>query len=107
MMEVFVANTNVITLYRLTGKVDHAYIENAAVSVTIVKASDRTEVAGQTWPMTMDAVDESPSRGDFRAVLSHQIAFEAGTNYIAIVDAHAGEGRTGHWEIPLVARTRR
>ena len=106
-MNVFISNTNVITLYRLRSTVDGSFIGDAVVSLTIVDALEGHEVAGEDWPIFMEPVAGSPSQGDYAAVLSDGISFEADTKYIAIVDVDAGVDRIGHWEIPFVAKVRK
>ena len=104
-MQIFVANTNLISLLRLKSAVENDFIDDADVSVTVITAAG-VEVAGETWPVTMEPAEDSPSKGDYVAVLSEEIEFEANKSYIAVVDVDAGPGRVGRWEVPFTARTR-
>jgi hypothetical protein len=107
-VQIYIDNTNVITLYRLKSAVDNLYIADADVSVTIVN-KDGTAVAAPdgTWPLAMQETGESPSKGDYQAVLSDEIEFIPNTTYVAVVEVDAGPDRIGHWEVPFVARTRK
>lgn len=102
-MPVFVANTNMLELIGLRSEVEEEYINDAAVSVTI-KTKAGVEVSGAAWPLSMPYV--AASNGDYRVVLSEDIAFEHKADYIAYIDADAGVGRVGHWELAFEARTR-
>jgi hypothetical protein len=104
-MNIFISNTNVLTLQRLKSSLEPAYIDDAEVSLTIVKA-DGSSVEGQTWPIAMQAVNDSPSKGDYRAVLSADIVLLPNASYLAVIDVDAGENRIGHWEIRFVAKIR-
>jgi hypothetical protein len=104
-VDFFIGNTNIITLSRLRAAADNSYIENAVVTVTI-KDADGEEVTGQDWPVTLEEINESPPKGNYRGVLSEELVLEPKTSYVAHVDVNAGQSRIGHWEIPFVARTR-
>lgn len=104
---VYVANTNVIELTGLTDAITEAAINDATVTVTI-KDADGEEVAGQTWPAPMDAVDGTDGiPGLYRGIIEDDVAMTAGTQYFAHVEVDAGPDRIGHWEFAFVPKTRR
>jgi hypothetical protein len=104
---VYVANTNVIELTGLTDAVDNTLISDAAVSFTI-KDADGAEVAGQTWPAPMDAVDGTDGvPGLYRGIVEDDVAMVADTQYFAHVEVNAGPDRIGHWEFAFRPTVRR
>lgn len=103
-MTAFVANTNVLDLIGLKEEITDAFINNAAVEVTI-KDAEGTSVAGETWPLAMDYV--AASDGDYRAFVSEDLELSAGTRYVAYIDADGGANRFGHFEFHFKALARR
>jgi hypothetical protein len=101
-MTAFVANTNLLELSGLKNVAAGTFINDATVTVTVKKAG--TNVAGASWPLTMDYV--AASDGIYRAVLSEDLALVARTHYTAFIDADGGDGRVGHWEFDFRAETR-
>lgn len=97
-MTVFVANTNVLDLVGLHSEVDAAFINNASVTVT-VKDSDDVEVAGVTWPLIMAYI--SASNGNYRGILSNELALVAKETYYAHITADAGVDRVGYWKFKM------
>jgi hypothetical protein len=104
-MEVYVGSTNIIELRRLIATVDNTVVEDAAVEVTVVN-KDGSEVAGVAWPLALEQTSESPSKGNYRAVLPETIEFVPNVRYLAKITANAGQDRIGYWEVPFVARLR-
>lgn len=103
----YVANTNVLTLTGLVSEDDGAPLNSATVTVTIKDAAD-SSIAGESWPVTMDYVDES--EGNYRALISSAAALVAGAKYKAIVDVNASDTsseRIAHWEFPFTAQVRK
>lgn len=103
-MTAFVANTNVLDLIGLKEEITEAFINDAAVEVTI-KDGEGTNVGGETWPLAMDYV--APSDGDYRAFVSEDVELEANVKYVAYIDADAGADRVGHFEFHFKALARR
>jgi hypothetical protein len=99
---VYLLNTNVVELDALYSAVEETYINDAVVEVTIKDASGNA-VPGETWPLTMTYVTDSDGR--YRAIISHDVSFAAGT-YRAFIDADGGTDRIGHWEFPFKVKTR-
>lgn len=107
-------NDNVIELDELKNEVAGTFLNAATVTVTVVD-SGGTQVAGQTWPLTMNYV--SGSDGKYRGTIEDVAVFNLfspsgavsktqGFNYIAKVTADGGTGLKGFWEIPLQALNR-
>jgi hypothetical protein len=93
-MTAFVANTNLLELIGLKSAVEDAFINDATVSVTVKDASG-ANVAGVTWPVTMDYV--AASSGDYRAIIPHGAALVSGRQYTAGISVNAGADRVGFW----------
>jgi len=91
----YVANTNEIVLYGLRGAVDGLPVNTATVTLTIKDLEG--EVLMEDIPMVLTT--ESPPKGDYRAVVDADVSLLPNTSYIAVVDANAGPGRIGHWEL--------
>lgn len=101
-LKLYIGNDNVITLSGLQDSIDDSYKNAASVTVTLVD-SEGTEVAGETWPLSMAYV--AASNGEYRATLADTLTLEAG-EYIAQVSADAGAGLKGYWEISVTVQTR-
>lgn len=104
---IYVANTNVIELHGLKNAISGEFINDAMVSVTICVSDGGVpgaEVAGQTWPTTMDYV--AASNGLYRALLEADVELTAKSKYIAVINADAGVNLDAHWEFPFVPQTR-
>lgn len=93
-MTAFVANTNLLELIGLKSAVEDEFINDATVSVTVKDASG-ANVAGVTWPVTMDYV--AASSGDYRAIIPHGAALVSGRQYTAEISVNAGADRVGFW----------
>jgi hypothetical protein len=102
-MAVFVANTNLLELTGLKDDVAGTFINDAAVTATVVD-EDGQEVAGMVWPVTLDYV--GASNGDYRAVLSDGLSLVPYKRHVARIDADAGPDRVGHWEFDFLPQTR-
>lgn len=102
-MTVLVANTNIIELIGLKSAVDDTYINTATVTATIFDYHSDRAVGNQ---LTLDYVVASD--GVYRAMLAETLPFRPNADYIAYIEATAGAGRVGHWEIifrPTVRRS--
>jgi hypothetical protein len=108
-MNVFISNTNMITLKRLRSVMENAYIDDADVTLTVVDKASGDPIAlpeGTEWPIDLEPSEASPQRGDYVGIIPAEVEFEPNGQYIAVVEVDAGLGRVGHWEIPFVARVR-
>lgn len=95
---IFVANTNLLQLLELKNEQDNTFQNTAAVTVTI-QDENGVNVVGQTWPLTLPFVPAS--NGNYEERLPSTVTLLGAKCYTAIIDADAGGGLIGHWEIPL------
>jgi hypothetical protein len=103
-MTAFVANTNNLDLIGLKSAVSGNFISGATIGV-VIKDNSGAEVSGQTWPTPMLYVDGSD--GDYRAIISHEVGFVPGLNYVAEISVDAGGDRIGFWKFSFRPATRR
>jgi hypothetical protein len=101
----YVDNTNLVELKGLKSATEESFINDAVVTLTVLD-SDGEEVAGQTWPVVMEAVG-TDGEGDYQAVIEHDAELVAGQEYTAVIEANAGENRRGQWEFAFTPKTRR
>lgn len=102
-MTAFVANTNLLELQGFKDEVAGTYINDATVTATVLDETE-AEVSGVTFPVTLDYV--AASKGDYRAVLSEDLALTADKFYTAVITADGGTDRTGVWRFPFRAQHR-
>lgn len=95
---IYVANTNLLQLQGLKNEQDSSFQNSATVTVTIVDELG-ANVPNQTWPLTLPYV--ASSNGNYEERLPSTVTLVGGRCYTAIIDADAGGGLVGHWEIPL------
>lgn len=96
-------NDNLVELDALKNAASDAYINNATVTLTAIKNATGTTVTGDTFPKTMTYV--TSSNGKYQASVDKLLAVVAGQAYTAVIDA-VSSGIDGHWELPLICRTR-
>lgn len=99
-MFVYVSNTNLLRLNDLTKESDGSAITGASVTVTVKDAAG-VNLAGMAWPQAMAEV----GGGDYELALPVALAWIAGAEYVATIDATSGVG-VGHWEHHFKARSR-
>lgn len=92
---------NTIEVSALKNALTDAFLNAATVVVTVVDA-DGTEVAGESWPVTLDYV--AASDGTYRATLEDAISWVHQTAYSAQITATSG-GLKRYWECPVVGWT--
>ncbi len=95
-------NDHLIRLTGLQDSITDAYVNDATVTVTI-KDLDGNEVAGISWPVTMDY--EATSDGDYRATLDKAIVLAIGKRYTAEITVASGT-RDAFFELPIQAQIR-
>lgn len=89
-IKLFIGNSNVVEMSGLRANdVSGVYINDATVTCTITDLNG-TEVAGQTWPLTMDY--QTGSNGIYQATLPAGLSLTEDASYLVIVDAVASEG---------------
>jgi len=74
------------------------YVNDAVVTVTVVDRAG-VELAGQSWPETLDYV--AASNGDYRCTLQETVAWVDDRGHQARITA-VGDGLTQHWRVPVV-----
>lgn len=103
-LTLYISNDNVLTLVGLQNSVSAAYLNAATVTVTLVD-SEGTDIAGETWPVSMAYV--ASSDGNYRATLVDTLTGLTDADVVtAKVTADGGAGLNGYWEVPLTAATR-
>lgn len=85
----------------LTNGLTSAAVNDATVVCTVTDA-DGTNVAGMSWPLTMDYV--AASAGIYRGTITEAAVLVHETAYIAKITATSGS-LDRYWEIPFVALT--
>jgi hypothetical protein len=101
---IFDLNDNLLELVDLKDVVADTFVNAAAVTVTLVD-KDGVEVAGTTWPLTMDYV--ASSDGQYRATLLDTLTLIPDDLYTAQITVNDGADRQAHWEFLVRAETRR
>ena len=101
---IYLANDNLLVVDGLKNESDGTYLNAASVTCTLVNGSG-VPVSGQTWPLAM--VYQAGSNGKYIGTLEDTLSLSEGQTYVAVIDADAGSGLKGHWEIPLKAKVRR
>jgi len=82
-MLLYVDNDNCISLEGLTDKLNGGFIDDATVEVTLRDRTDTTEIAGETWPLSMPYIVDSA--GVYTAVIESAVNLVAGETVIATV----------------------
>ena len=99
----YTSNDTVLEVRGLKNEVTGAFLNAATVTATLVD-SDGDEVAGETWPKTLDYV--SSSDGVYRATLPYTLSLASGGRYTAQISVNAGSGLRASFALPCVARSR-
>lgn len=97
----YIDNDNMILLEGLTDAANGSFMNGASASVTIVDAATEEEIAGQTWPATMDYV--SGSDGNYRATLEYDLDVSEGQTLMAFVIVDSGPGLRLSLRKPVLA----
>lgn len=102
---VYVANSNLIELDEVFSKADEQFVDTATVVLTAIKDKETGDVVGgEVFPKAMDLVPGSDRK--YRCIVDEDIEIIAGRKYTAVIDLDDGPGRIGHWDLPLIAKTR-
>lgn len=101
-MELLIGNDQTLTLEGLQDEVTLAYINDATVTAT-VKDRSGNEVAGQSWPLTLDYV--VLSNGTYQGNLEDALVLSRGASYFVEITATAGTGK-GFWRFQRKAMDR-
>jgi hypothetical protein len=97
----YIGNDNLIELTGMRDAVQGLFLNDAAVTLTLVDAETDTEVAGQIWPETMLYVEDS--NGDYHLTLEYDLVVEESQHLIAKVEATAGVGLHLSLRLPVIA----
>lgn len=100
---VYTGNDTVLEVKGLKNEVTGAFLNSATVTATLVD-DDGNQVAGETWPKTLEYVADSD--GIYRATLPYTLSLAAGGRYEANISVNAGAGLRASWSLPVVARSR-
>jgi hypothetical protein len=93
-------NTNLVYLSDLKNELTNAFINNAAVSATLLDA-DNVPVEGPSWPAAMSLV--AGSDGDYVLALPNTLNLVENALYTVKVTAVAAGDMVGEWDMPLRA----
>jgi len=102
MSQIFLLNSHVFELV-LSDAITGRPVTNASCTVTLRTSASAT-VAGQSWPLALTYV--SGTDGIYRATLESDLTLVADSVYTAHVEADAGDGKIGHFELDLTAARR-
>ncbi len=94
----FVGNTNLLEIIGLQNDITMVFINNATVTVT-VQDSSGADVAGMTWPATMNYV--AASDGDYRVALKDDLVLIHKDLYHALIRADGGLDLIASWRFPF------
>ena len=99
-----IANDQVIDVIGLQDAVTGQYLNEKTVVVTITDKNGN-QVAGQSWPTTLEYVPAS--NGDYRGNLSNDMVLVRTRQYFVTIDADAGGGLVANWRWPVDAQYRK
>ena len=98
-----IGNDQLITVVGLKDEITGEFINDAAVEVTL-KDRSGNEVAGQSWPFTLDYVTDTD--GDYRGILEDGLALQPNKLYTVIIDVDAGDDSIANWKFERYAHYR-
>lgn len=101
--KLYLNNDNVLELDALKNGLDDSFINDATVTCTL-QDEDGTEVAGESWPISMLYV--ASSDGKYRCTLEDGLMLSNDTKYVAIVNVDAGADLIGEFRLKLYAEYR-
>jgi hypothetical protein len=96
-------NDMVLEVSGLQNKITGAYLNAAAVAVSLADAAG-VAVTGQTWPLALTYV--AASDGVYRATLEESLGICKDAEYIATVTVDAGAGLKGAWVLNCIGALR-
>lgn len=98
---IFVGNPNLFVVNKL--KAGNSFLNNDTVTVTLRDITG-TEVAGETWPVTMQYI--AGSEGRYERVFPKDLVVSKGMLLTAFVDGGTVDPNTVHFECPILVWTR-
>jgi len=100
---IYITNTNVIELTGLTDEITGLLVNDAIVAARLQYCG--VDVSGQSWPLTLDHLVDSPLTATYRGLLESDLVLTSGQQYTAIVTASSGS-MTGTWNCKVLAQVR-
>lgn len=91
-LKLYIGSDNVLEVNALTNTVTGEFEAGASIEVTITD-SEGVEVAGQSWPVTLDHVEPEEGEdetGNYRANLSDTLEVTEGALYSVAIVANVG-----------------
>jgi len=101
MITLYKGNSTNLELQTLTNVVTDVADTGATVTAT-VKDQAGTEVAGQTWPLTMT----HDTGGTYRGTLEFDLDIHVGRTYFVEITATGSGGEKGFWREPATVANR-
>lgn len=98
-----VANDQSIKVTSVTNESTGTFINDATVTATL-KTSNRIEVEGQSWPLTLNY--EVNSDGNYSGLVSKDVALIHNKQYIVEISVDGGDGLFGFWSFIVRAKYR-
>ena len=99
----FKDNDMVLEVSGLQNKITGAYLNAAAVAVSLANAAG-VAVTGETWPLALVYVTSSD--GVYRATLEESLGIDKDAEYIATVTADAGADLKATWVLDCIGALR-
>lgn len=100
----WIDSDNLWTVDELKNKATGAFINGATVTMTLLESDQTTEVAGETWPISVPYVPASD--GKYQATLRDTLPLVDKKKYFAKVVADAGTDLKSTWYVPCQALKR-
>ncbi len=101
-LSLYIGNTNVVELEKLTNSVDNLPVTDATVTVRI-QDDQGVDVPGEVFPASMGHVAD----GTYQATLSHNMTLLYNHPYTALVVATGTGGQVAQFSCPVVAKIRK
>lgn len=98
-----VGNDQTIRVSGVQDEVSGDYLNDITVQVWI-KERDGTDVAGETWPITLDYIADS--NGDYIGNIEDGVELVAGRRYIVEIRSEAPGDLVGFWHFTRAAKWR-
>lgn len=96
-------NDSILEVDGLKNELTGVFLNAATVTVTLKDAAG-ADVAGDTWPKTLNYL--AASNGTYRATLLYSLTLTAGSRYTAVITADGGAGLHAEWAMDCVCRAR-
>lgn len=94
MADILINTDNIIEITAVTDAVAAAALTSAVVKVTLLDASDDSQISGETWPLTMSHT----SGGTYQAIFTDSLDLSPCTQCKAQFSIDGGPGLRREWE---------